>query len=482
MKKSIGLNAILNVLKSLLSILFPLLSYPYAFRILHSAGIGKVNYASSIVSYFSLIAAFGISTYAIREGARLKRKRNELENFASQVYSINILTTVFSFALLAIAVFAFPNLKQYLLLICILSTSIVFNTLGIDWVNTIFEDYFFITVRSLCIQIISLLLLFLLVKDEHDYYIYAGLTAFSNGLICLFNRFYCRRYINLKFTLKFELGRHIKPIALLFANSVATIIYGNSDMVMIGYFLNDSSVGLYTLAVKINTVFKTILASIYAVAIPRLAFYYGEKEMYKYKELFSQLCSCLSLLLIPCTIGLICFADKIVLIMGGPEYIESTTSLKILSLSLLGAIYGGLFTYCLNVTTKNEKNNAKATAVSALINIILNLFFIPHFGINGAALTTVISEFYVFIYVAKKTKDKRRYIDIRMCIRNFMCGCVGGFIVCLTNAVFSFVANIYLNMMAVVLFSLFFYLLVLILIKNELVLFYLTKIIRRNGK
>ena len=83
---------------------------------------------------------------------------------------------------------------------------------------------------------------------------------------------------------------------------------------------------------------------------------------------------------------------------------------------------------------------------------------------------------------SKKTKDKRRYIDIRMCIRNFMCGCVGGFIVCLTNAVFSFVANIYLNMMAVVLFSLFFYLLVLILIKNELVLFYLTKIIRRNGK
>ena len=87
--KSLGINAALNAFKSALSIIFPLITYPYAFRILHAAGIGKVNYANSIVSYFSLIAALGISTYAVREGAKLREDRDKFETFCSQMFSFN---------------------------------------------------------------------------------------------------------------------------------------------------------------------------------------------------------------------------------------------------------------------------------------------------------------------------------------------------------------------------------------------------------
>ena len=78
--KSLGINAILNAFKSALSIIFPLITYPYAFRILHASGIGKVNYSSSIVSYFSLIAALGISTYAVREGAKFRTNKSKFED------------------------------------------------------------------------------------------------------------------------------------------------------------------------------------------------------------------------------------------------------------------------------------------------------------------------------------------------------------------------------------------------------------------
>jgi O-antigen/teichoic acid export membrane protein len=75
--KSITKNAVLNGIKTLLSIVFPLITYPYVTRVLHSTNLGKVNFAQSIVSYFALIAALGVNTYAVREGAKKKESRND---------------------------------------------------------------------------------------------------------------------------------------------------------------------------------------------------------------------------------------------------------------------------------------------------------------------------------------------------------------------------------------------------------------------
>ncbi len=80
-KQSLRINAILNVVKSSLSIIFPLITYPYIYHVLNSENIGKVNFANSIVSYFSLFAMFGISQYAIREGAKIRNNKKSCRNF-----------------------------------------------------------------------------------------------------------------------------------------------------------------------------------------------------------------------------------------------------------------------------------------------------------------------------------------------------------------------------------------------------------------
>ena len=87
-------NAILNVIKSLMSIIFPLITYPYVTRILGVENLGKINYTNSIVSYFALIASLGITTYAIREGAKIRNDREKIEEFSSEIFSINIITTI----------------------------------------------------------------------------------------------------------------------------------------------------------------------------------------------------------------------------------------------------------------------------------------------------------------------------------------------------------------------------------------------------
>ena len=92
-EKSVGVNLVINGIKTLMSVLFPLITFPYASRILGARGIGKVDYAYSIISYFSLVAALGINTYAVREGSKLKNNKEEFEKFAKEMLKINLFTT-----------------------------------------------------------------------------------------------------------------------------------------------------------------------------------------------------------------------------------------------------------------------------------------------------------------------------------------------------------------------------------------------------
>ena len=92
-KKSLAINAALNSFNTALSLIFPLITFPYASRVLHVNNLGKVGFSNNIVSYFVLLAGLGISTYAIREGARLREDKEKLSAFASEIFTINILST-----------------------------------------------------------------------------------------------------------------------------------------------------------------------------------------------------------------------------------------------------------------------------------------------------------------------------------------------------------------------------------------------------
>lgn len=99
-KKSLGLNAFLNGFKSILNLIFPLISFPYISRVLSVSGIGIYNFSNTYVNYFILIAGLGVATYAVREGAQYRNEKAKIEKFASQVFSINLIATVIAYILL----------------------------------------------------------------------------------------------------------------------------------------------------------------------------------------------------------------------------------------------------------------------------------------------------------------------------------------------------------------------------------------------
>ena len=79
MPGSLKANYIFNLLNTVLGLLFPLITFPYAARVVMADGIGQVNFFSSIISYISLFTCLGIPMYAIREIARVRDDKKKVK-------------------------------------------------------------------------------------------------------------------------------------------------------------------------------------------------------------------------------------------------------------------------------------------------------------------------------------------------------------------------------------------------------------------
>lgn len=206
-------NAVLNVGKTVLGILFPLITYPYVSRILGVSNLGKYNFSYSVVSYFLLIAGLGISTYGIREGIRIRDDKEKFQKFVNEMFSINLISTIISYMLMFVLLFFVPSMKNYRISIIILSGEIIFTTLGVSWICNIYEDFFAIAIRTIGMQVLSLVLTFLFIKSTADLYKYEVVLLISNSGANFVNFFYVRKkYCKFSTTLKIEWRKHIKPI------------------------------------------------------------------------------------------------------------------------------------------------------------------------------------------------------------------------------------------------------------------------------
>lgn len=129
-RKSLSVNAALNSIRSILNMLFPLITYPYITAVLSVEELGKYNFSLSIVNYFALIAGLGVSSYAIREGARIREDKRALADFANQMLEINLVSMFTAYILLFCVLGISNTLAPYKELILFLSVQMLFTTIG----------------------------------------------------------------------------------------------------------------------------------------------------------------------------------------------------------------------------------------------------------------------------------------------------------------------------------------------------------------
>ncbi len=396
--KSLKKNAVYSFIKAFMNLVFPLISFPYASRILLADGIGKVNFANSIIEYFVMVATLGIGGYATREATRFRDDKTLLNKFCKEILIINLVSTAVAYFLLLISFVFISKFSEYRMLLIVCSTKILFTTIGMDWLYNAHEEYKYITVRSVFFQLLSLVLLFTCVKTKDDYVTYALMGVFSSVGSNICNIFYSRKFFNFFEKTKIELKKHLRPILIFFGMTCASKFHTALDSVMLGFMLNDVSVGYYSAANKIRGLVEGVITAVIYTFMPRSSYYLEKNQMNEYNALVSRTVNISLFFSIPASVGIIVIARPLILLFSGEDFLGALPSMIIMAPIVFTAAISSAITNVILTPKRLERYILYSEIIGFVLNIILNAILIPICGVFGAGLATLIVESVITLY------------------------------------------------------------------------------------
>lgn len=445
--RPIKVNILMNVILTLSSILFPLLTFPYVSRILLPTGTGKVAFATSFISYFSLFSQLGIPTYGIRACAKVRDDKTELSRTVQELLIINLVMCALVYVVFFFVVAFIPHLREERVLYYVVSLSILFNAIGMDWLYRGLEQYTYITIRSVAFKFVAVVAMLILVRTKDDYVIYGALTIFAASASNIANLLHAHHFITFQPEKPWCFRRHLKAITIFFAMSCATTIYTHMDTVMLGFMAGAEEVGLYDAAVKIKVVLVSLTTAFGAVLLPRASYYVQQDNMKEFWRLTNKAMQFVLFMALPLIVYFTLYAPQCILILSGPAYGKAVVSMRIILPTVLLIGMTNILGIQILVPLGKEKVVLYSEISGAIVNVIVNALLIPHFMAAGAAIGTVIAETVVFLIQFSALREHAKEVYVNIKIMQYFLGIIMGALAILTikrleiHALFSLVLS-----------------------------------------
>lgn len=392
-------NILLNGINTITGILFPVVTFPYAARVLMPDGIGSVNFLNSIISYIVLLTSLGIPMYAVKEIAKYRDDKPTRDKISAEIILLSTGLCLLGYIGVWILGEFVPQIHQQSALFYILSLTILFNTIGVNWFYQGIEDFKFITIRAIIIRTLAAAALFIFVHNESDLLIYGLIIVGSTVGNNLINFVHLRKHIDIGLIYFRELNitRHLKPSLHVFILNLIISLYIQLNSIMLGFMAGDDAVGYFTAGTKISHIGLTLITSLGTVLLPRCSHLLKAGDHDGFKSVINKSLNVTLALSLPMTVGLMLLAAPITIIFCGNEYLPS---IPVLYLNAPVIIFISLTNVMgIQVLYPMDKVNLVIISVTgaAVLNLILNFLLIPQYGATGAAISTLIAEFSVLL-------------------------------------------------------------------------------------
>ncbi len=376
-------------------------------RYLGPERFGLYSYALSFVFLFNLFSDLGLEAVVVRDLVHHAGAKNQI---LTEAFFLKLIGSFLAFILISLCIWIFSIPFYTAVMVWIMSLRMFFQTA--DVIDFYFQSKVaskYVTYAQLfSLFVTSLIYIFLI-------YIKAPLIAFAEvllleavliciGLIFLYE---LKKVAPIKLLFNWDrlaqLFRESWPLAL---SGVAISIYMRIDQIMIKNMLGVAAVGYYSAAVKISEGFYFIPMLVTASLFPAIVNAKKRDEVL-YLNRLEVLFSVLVWLAIGFSLSLMFLAGPLIKILFGQAYLPAAQVLVI-------HVWAGIFVFLgvarskWMITEKLQIYTLIYAVAGAVFNIILNLFLIPKWGINGAAIATVISQFFATSLsnlFSRKTRD-----------------------------------------------------------------------------
>lgn len=393
---SVKYSLFMNFVLKASGFIFPLITYPYVLRVLQSDGNGKVAFVSAVSGYFVMLSSLGIPAYGIKACAKVRDNQEELSKTVQEILLIHAVSTVIVLVIYFSCVFCIKEFAEEKTLFFIFSVNIFLNAIGLQWFYQALEQYDYITVRSVIFKIISMILLFLLVRDSSDYVIYGMISVLALAGSNVLNFIRIFKFISFQRFQKYDLKKHLKPIFVLFAHSVAASVYTGLDVIMLGVLCSRTEVGLYDAALKIKSILTAFISSFNEVLMPRMSYYTKKGNTDAFLNLLKVSMRIAAGVTLPLVFYFSVFSRQCVLFLGGSGYEKAAPMMCLLTAALLPVALAGVMASQVLIPVNMEVRNLQAVLAGAGTDLILNIILIPVCGGVGAAFSTLVTEIVVF--------------------------------------------------------------------------------------
>ena len=406
MKNKLVSNYLYNLCYQVMIFITPIITMPYVSRILGDENIGLYNFFYSMVSYFALFGCVGLNLYGQREIASCKDNPRKRTRVFFELSIFRLVTVTISMVVYFLLIVL--NSTSYSLYYAIFIIELFANLFDISWFYQGIEEFKLKALRNLIVKALALILIFTYVKTEEDLGIYIVCTAGANLIGCLSLWITLPKYLSATYLTFFGITKHIVPVLLVFIPQIATSIYTHIDKTMIRIFSDYFQVGYYSQSEKIVRIVLSIVTSLGAVMLSRIADRYAKGDFAGIRYYINKSFKFLFTIAYPVTFGIMAVAPKTIPWFLGDGFEPSAYCTVFLAPIVIFIGISNILGTQFLLPIRRTKEYTISVALGLVVNVFMNSILITKWGCYGAAIATCIGEITVmllqFFFVRKDFK------------------------------------------------------------------------------
>ncbi|MGN1282861.1 MAG: flippase [Limosilactobacillus sp.] len=386
-------NYLYNASYQILNLLIPLITVPYISRVLGAHDVGINEYTNSWVTFFYLMGQMGITLYGNREVAYHRDDLYERSRTFWGVEALQLLTVSASLTAYLVAVFLFSTTFKYYFLLQ--GIWIIATGLDVSWYFMGLENFKVTVVRNTFVRLISIVLIFTIVKDVNDLGKYIAILGGTQlvGNLTLWP--YLKDNLVWVKISEWHPFKHFYPALLLFIPTITTQVYLVLNRLMLGRMSTQVSLGNFGQADKIVKFVLAIVTATGTVMLPHVANKFAKGDIKGVRDSLYSSFNFVSAISVPMMFGLMAISERFAPWFLGADF-ELAGKIMFLESPIIVLIAWSNVTGTQYLMPVNRvKEYTTSVTVGAVSNIVFNLFLIEGWGANGAAVATVLSEFLV---------------------------------------------------------------------------------------
>ena len=205
-------NYLYNVSYHIFLIIVPLITAPYLARVLSSESLGIFSYINSVVSVITTFGILGLQSYGFRQIAYDRDDANALNRTFSSIYELRVILLLIITAVY-IPISLFSKYKQYFLIQYAL---IAAQFIDISWLFIGLEDLKIVSLRNFLAKFLTVIGIFIFVKEDRDLWVYFALFAFITLITAVSVYPIAKKHVVFRFQKMSSIVHHIVPVVKLF--------------------------------------------------------------------------------------------------------------------------------------------------------------------------------------------------------------------------------------------------------------------------